>query len=258
MKMSFIIPAYNEEAYIGACIRSVRREIRACGCTGEIIVVNNASTDRTAAVASAWPDVRVVFEPRKGLLFARQRGFEESSGELLACIDADTMVPRGWITRAIRAFDRSRRLACLSGPYVYYDLSPVVRVVVALWYMVALLLVGYVVQYLLHSGSLLQGGNYILRRSALEKIGGYNTGIAFYGEDTDLARRLARVGTVRFTLRLPLSASGRRLRKEGVFQTGVAYALNGLSVLVRGRPSTQRYTDIREPVPRVSGTRRAM
>jgi cellulose synthase/poly-beta-1,6-N-acetylglucosamine synthase-like glycosyltransferase len=251
MKMSFVIPAYNEEAYIGACVRSARREIRACGCDGEIIVVDNASTDHTAAVASAWPDVRVVFEPRKGLLFARQRGFEESCGDLLACIDADTIVPRGWIGRAMREFARNPRLACLSGPYVYYDLSSAVRVIVTLWYLVALLFLGYINQYLFRTGAMVQGGNYVVRRSALEKIGGYNTGIAFYGEDTDLARRLIRVGKVRFTPRLSLPASGRRLRKEGVFQTGVAYALNGLSVLTRGRPSTQKYTDIRESATRI-------
>ena len=197
------------------------------------------------------PGVRVVFEPRKGLPFARQRGFEESCGDLLACIDADTIVSSRWMARGLRAFDRNPRLACLSGPYVYYDLSSLVRVIVALWYLVALLFVGYVNQYLFRTGAMVQGGNYIVRRSALEKIGGYDTGIAFYGEDTDLARRLIGVGKMIFTFRLSLSASGRRLRKEGVFQTGVAYALNGLSVLARGRPSTRKYTDIREPRSRV-------
>jgi glycosyltransferase involved in cell wall biosynthesis len=247
MKMSFVIPAYNEEACIGACITSVCRQLRASAHEGEIIVVNNASTDRTAEVASAWPEVRVVSEPRKGLLYARQRGFEESHGDLLACIDADTVVPKGWISTALRAFDRNAMLACLSGPYLYYDLSPALRVIVILWYLVADLFLGYLNQYFFRTGAMIQGGNYVVRRSALEKIGGYDTRIAFFGEDTDLARRLIRVGRVRFTFRLSLPASARRLRREGVFQTGVAYAVNGISVLTRGRPSTQKYTDIREP-----------
>jgi cellulose synthase/poly-beta-1,6-N-acetylglucosamine synthase-like glycosyltransferase len=246
MNMSFVIPAYNEEACIGACVKSVRRQLRASTHEGEIIVVNNASTDRTGEVASAWPGVRVVSEPRKGLLHARQRGFEESRGDLLACIDADTILPKGWITTAVRAFERNPGLVCLTGPYVYYDLNPLVRVVVALWYMSADLFAGYLHQYFFRTGALIQGGNYVVRRSALEKIGGYDTRIAFYGEDTDLARRLVKVGKVRFTFRLSLPASGRRLRKEGVFQTGVAYAVNGISVLTRGRPSTWKYTDIRE------------
>jgi len=247
MKMSFVIPAYNEEASIGACIRAVRRRVRAAGCDAEIIVVNNASTDRTGEVASAWPGVRVIFEPRKGLLHARQRGFEESRGELLACIDADTLVPRGWIEKGLRAFARSPQLMCLTGPYMYHDLSPLVRVIVILWYMVSDLWAGYINQYIFRTGALIQGGNYIVRRSALEKIGGYDTSIAFYGEDTALARRLIPFGKVRFSFRLSLPASGRRLRKEGVLWTGVAYAANGISVLARGRPSTHRYTDIREP-----------
>ena len=247
MKVSFVIPAYNEEACIGACIRSARRQLRASPYEGEIIVVNNASTDRTGEVAASWPGVHVVSEPRKGLLHARQRGFEESRGDLLACIDADTIVRKGWITTAVRAFERNPRLACLTGPYLYYDLSPVVRVVVAVWYMAAALFAGYLSQYLFRTGAMVQGGNYVVRRSALEKIGGYDTRIAFYGEDTDLARRLSKVGKVRFTFRLSLPASGRRLRKEGVFQTGVLYTLNGISVLTRGKPATSKYTDIREP-----------
>ncbi len=244
--LSFVIPAYNEEAGIEACLRSVLRQVRASGCAAEVIVVDNASTDRTGAVAAAVPGVRVVREPQKGLLFARQRGFEEARGDLVACIDADSTLRPGWIPRAVRAFARSPRLVCLTGPYVYDGVSAVARIFVVLWYAAALLLLGFVTQYVLRTGSLVQGGNYVVRRSALARIGGYNTGIAFYGEDTDLACRLIRAGTVRFSFLFPLRTSGRRLRAEGVFATAVEYALNGLAVLMRGSPSTSRYTDIRE------------
>ncbi len=246
MTVSFVIPAYNEEKRISQCLHSVMREREASGCRVEIVVVDNASTDRTAAIASALPGVRVVREPRKGLLFARQRGFQESKGELLACIDADTILTRGWIERAVRAFQRNPRLVCLSGPYVYHDLSSVTKLFVALWYLAALLLMGYLVQYVFRRSAMLQGGNYVVRRSALAEIGGYDTSIAFFGEDIDLACRLVRTGDVRFTFRLPIRTSGRRLKKEGVVLTAANYAANSFSVLARGRPSTHRYSDVRD------------
>ena len=45
---------------------------------------------------------------------------------------------------------------------------------------------------MLRAGSMVQGGNFVLRRNGLEKIGGFDTTIAFYGEDTDMARRMNR------------------------------------------------------------------
>ena len=246
MTISFAIPAHNEEKHIRRCATSVLREARRSGHAVEIIVVDNASTDCTAAVAEAIPGVRVVREPRKGLSFAREAGFRESHGDLLACIDADTVVPPGWIRKAVHAFERSPRLAALSGPYFYYDLSSFTQFLVILWYISSFLVMAVLAQYVARRSALIQGGNYVVRRRCLEKIGGYNTEVLFYGEDIDLATRLRALGRVRFSFFFPLLTSGRRLRKEGVFTTGVRYMANGLWVMLRGRPLTNRYTDVRE------------
>ncbi len=244
--ISFVIPAYNEERTIGRCIASVQRDARGCGHAVEIIVVDNACTDRTAAIASALPGVRVVSEPRKGLSFARQSGFLAARGELLACIDADTMVKKGWTRRAVSAFERSPRLAALSGPYLYYDLSSFTQLFVMLWYLCAWVLFDEVIQYVFRRGAMLQGGNYVVRRRCLESVGGYDMSIAFYGEDTALSTRLVPIGRVRFDFRFQLRTSGRRLRKEGVIATATRYAVNGLSVFMHGDAVTRNYTDVRE------------
>jgi len=97
---------------------------------------------------------------------------------------------------------------------------------------------------------MLQGGNHAVRRSALERIGGYNTAIAFHGEDTVTAFRLMRVGVVKFSFRLPIFTSGRRLRKEGVLRTAWTYALNSIFVILYGRPRARAYTDVRDPPAR--------
>ena len=70
--------------------------------------------------------------------------------------------------------------------------------------------------------------------------------ITFYGEDTDVARRISRVGTVKWTFKLPMYTSGRRLAHDGVMRTGIRYAANYIYMLVRGKPLTKTYTDIRD------------
>ena len=94
MRLSFVVPAYNEEAYLPACLESILTQIDPATSglapgTCEIIVVNNASTDRTREVALRYPGVTVVDEPRKGLTFARQAGFAASTGDLIANVDSD-------------------------------------------------------------------------------------------------------------------------------------------------------------------------
>jgi glycosyltransferase involved in cell wall biosynthesis len=247
MFVSIVVPAYNEERRLGACLDSILAAVRGAEADAEIIVVDNASTDRTAEVARSRPGVTVVHEPSKGLLFARQKGFTAARGELLACIDADSLMTPRWMRTAIGQFERSPRLVCLSGPYHYNDITSFENVIVMIWYLCAKILLDFIGKDLLRRAALIQGGNYAVRRSALARIGGYDTSISFYGEDTNLACRIARVGKVRFMLSFRIATSGRRLRAEGLFSTGLRYALNALSVVAVGRPSSGRYTDIREP-----------
>jgi len=246
MKISFSIPAYNEEARLSRCLEAVQKEIMRAGMENdaEIIVVNNASTDRTKEIASSFANVRVVDEPRKGLTFARQAGFLVSTGALVANVDADTMVPPGWLDTVMREFDRDPNLVALSGPFIYYDLPPLDRFFVKLFYGI-----GYATyafnKHVLRTGSMLQGGNFVVRRDAMEKIGGFDTSIHFYGEDTDVARRLQAIDNVKWTFRLPMYASGRRLSHEGLVRMGLRYAINYLWTTFAKKPWSEEYIDIR-------------
>jgi len=244
MKLSVVIPAHNEERGLAKCLESVLREGERSGCDVEVVVVNNASTDRTAEVASRFSLVRLVDEPRKGLSMARHRGYIESTGALIANVDADCIMPRGYIQRVIRNFENDGRLVCLSGPFDYYDLPQFSRIFAAVFYLFQVFpnIIG---QRILKLGAVAQGGNFIVRRSALDKVGGYNTAITFYGEDTDIATRLSRVGLVRFSYRVRMKTSGRRLLKEGVFWTGYLYTLNIIFTLFYGKPLTRIHKDIR-------------
>ena len=94
--ISFVVPAYNEEALIASCLAAIQAEIARTGCRSEIIVVNNNSTDGTRRIASSIPGVVIVDEPQRGLVQARRAGCRTANGELIANIDADTMLTEGW------------------------------------------------------------------------------------------------------------------------------------------------------------------
>jgi glycosyltransferase involved in cell wall biosynthesis len=247
MRLSFVVPAYNEEDYLPACLESILAQTRELGDAVEIIVVNNASTDRTREVALGYPGVRVVDEPQKGLTFARQAGFAASSGELIANVDSDSRLTDGWVATVLKNFAGDPKLVSLSGPFIYYDLSSQQRFSVQIFYMVAFLVYA-VNRWVLRAGSMVQGGNFVLRRDALEKIGGFDTKIAFYGEDTDIARRMHQVGKVKFTSRLKMFSSARRLKHEGMLTIAWRYTVNYFWTTYRKKPYTAEYTDIREKV----------
>ncbi len=268
MRLSFVVPAFNEEAYLPACLESILKQIDPASSglppgSCEIIVVNNASTDRTGEIARRFPGVIVVEEQRKGLTFARQAGFAASSGELIANVDADSRLTPGWVERVLLTFAEAeaaeaaaagagsargraiRPLAAFSGPLVYYDLPSRQRRLVHVFYMTAW--VTYAInRYILRVGSMVQGGNFVVSRRSLEAIGGFNLAISFYGEDTDIARRLNQVGEVRFSFDLKMSSSARRLKSEGMLTMAARYSINYLWTTFFKRPFTDQYVDIRE------------
>ncbi len=244
MKLSFVIPAYNEEQYIGKCLSSIFRELKGRSYDTEVIVVNNASTDNTRQAALAFPGVTVVDEMTKGIVHARHAGFSASSGELVANIDADTILTPGWLDTVMSEFSKNEKLVGLSGPFVYYDVSKSLQHFTAFFYRL-----GYVSyfmnKFVWRVGSMLQGGNFVVRRSALEQAGGFDRNITFYGEDADIARRLHKVGDVKFTFALPMYASGRRIVKEGAFTMGFRYGTNYLWTTFFKKPFSKNYSDIR-------------
>lgn len=236
IKVSFVIPAYNEEDYIGRCLDAVfgnindRKDI-------EVIVVDNNSTDRTAEVAARYKGVRLLHEMRRGANAARRRGFDEAKGDLVALPDADTIPPQGWLSDAEAEFAKDPKLVCVSGPFIYYDLPKRIRFMARMFYGGGYLL--YLMgRSLLRTTTIIQGGNYVARRDAVAKANGLDPSISFYGDDTDLALKLSKVGKVKFSLKMKTLASGRRLAEEGAWMMGLRYAFNNFWMVVARRPWT--------------------
>jgi glycosyltransferase involved in cell wall biosynthesis len=234
--ISLVIPAYNEEAYLPACLDALMQNVS--GKAVEIIVVDNNSTDGTKAVVERYAKVTYIFEPRKGITRARQRGFLAATGDILAYVDADTRPPAGWIDQIWQQFGRDGDLACLSGPYSFYDLSGIRNKVSTGWFVAAKPL--YRV-----TGYMMVGGNFAIRRDVLEKMGGFDSSIEFYGEDVDIGKRASKYGTVLFSPRFVMPTSGRRMKKMGFLKMAGIYFINYFWMALRGRPATKGYSDIR-------------
>jgi glycosyltransferase involved in cell wall biosynthesis len=237
VKISLIVCAYNEEKYLGDCLDCAIKNSE--GRFYEIIVIDNASTDKTKEIALARPGVRVVRENQKGLTRARERGYQEATGNILAYIDADTRMPEGWVDRVVEEFEKNDELACLSGPYVYYDISKAKSLSVkAYWYLLATPMYWIV-------GYMTVGGNFVIRKDILEKMDGFDTTIEFYGEDTNIARRAHAFGKVKFMPSHYMYTSGRRLEKQGIASTCKEYTKNFLSEVLLHKSVTKEYKDLR-------------
>ena len=236
LKISVIIPAHNEEAYLPACLAALMENV--ADQVHEIIVVDNNSTDGTRAVVERFPRVKYVLEPEKGITRARQCGFLHSSGDLLAYVDADTHPPAGWIEQISRQFRTDDQLACLSGPYSFYDLSGLMDRIATGWFVTARPLYRF-------TGYMLVGGNFAIRRDVLAQMGGFDEKIEFYGEDVDIAKRASKHGKVVFSPDLVMPTSARRMKKQGFGKMAWLYFINYVSIVFRGKPATMGYQDVR-------------
>lgn len=118
--VSIIIPAYNEEGHLALCLDSIARQtVKPL----EVIVVDNNSTDGTVAVASRYPFVTVLHEPRQGVAYARDRGFNAARGDIIGRIDGDSMVSADWVETVVSIFAGDKNLAATSGRMRYYDVA---------------------------------------------------------------------------------------------------------------------------------------
>jgi glycosyltransferase involved in cell wall biosynthesis len=239
--LSVIVCAYNEERYLAACLHSLLAQTRP---PDEIIVVDNASTDRTGAIAESVPAVRVVREHRKGLVRARETGRRHARGDVLVYLDADCRAPLYWLQRLEETFVGSATTIAVTGPYRYYDWDRWGRVLIRSYDLLVAPLAHVIAQDVLQIGAILYGGNFAVRQASLEQIGGFDTRIDFHGEDTNLARRLAAIGRITVSNRCFLYTSARRYTALGRGHVFRVYVRNFWSELIHHRPADITHQDV--------------
>lgn len=243
--LSFVIPAFNEEILIGECLTSVCTLVakHPLHAQMEIIVVNNASTDKTKQIAESFEGVKVVDEPQKSLYKARRAGAAVAKGKILAHIDSDTVLTDIWIDAALKHFNNPKVVA-LSGPYSYRDVSGIDRIIIEVFYRAGMISY-YANKYFGKGGAIIQGGNFLVLKAAWDKLTNHSDSVTFYGEDTILAKELSKMGEVPFDFKLKILTSPRRFKKEWLIRVGIRYALNYFWIFLFSKPYTKGNTDIR-------------
>ena len=212
MKLTVIVPAFNEEAYLAPTLGSIRAaadEARtASGADVDIVVVDNASVEGTVAVARGL-GATVIREPVQGIARARNAGARRAAGDVLVFFDADVDVPRTLLVAICAAM---RDPACVGGgvDVDYRPRRPFIRLYLRLWRVLA------------RVTGMVQGAAQFCRRDVFAEIGGYDESV-WIGEDVDFQwslRKLAgRTGRNVRLLREPrVRPSCRRFDKWPVWK----------------------------------------
>jgi glycosyltransferase involved in cell wall biosynthesis len=209
MKISIIVPAYNEERLLAGSLAATRDAMRAFGEAGwesELIVCDNNSTDRTAEIAGA-AGATVVFEPQNQIARARNTGAARASGDWLLFVDADSYPSIGLLRDTVAAIGSGRCLA--GGATVAFETrDPLMWFWIALW------------NRLSRTARWAAGSYIFCEAAAFREIGGFSPEL-YAGEEIDLSRRLKRLARERgrelvILYRHPLSTSDRKVRLYSV------------------------------------------
>ncbi len=230
MKVSVVVPAHNEEAMLEKCLMSLNRQDYD---DYEVIIVDNASTDETPAIAEKH-GARVLREKRKGVAFARQRGFIKARGDVIASTDADTVASEDWLREVVQALNEGV-VGCY-GPVYLLDGSKLDK-----W------MAKYGFTFFLKANHFLgfpnfSGQNFAVRKKAFKEVGGFDLGVRS-AEDVNLALRLRKAGKICFNPRMKVYTSARRL-KAGHWKFFKHHTINYFSMLFNGR-TERSFEDIR-------------
>lgn len=195
-KLSFVVPAHNEEHELAETLRAIRSAAGTSRETYEIIVVDDASTDATDAIARQ-AGARVVSINRRQIAAARNAGAQAARGEFLFFIDADTRIAPAHVAKALDALTEgcsggSARLAMDQRLPLWGEIS--LRVFSAVYF----------------TNGLGVGAFLFTRRKSFETVGGFDEQY-FAGEEVYLSIALKNLGRFKI-LREPIVTSARKLR----------------------------------------------
>ncbi len=209
-RLSVVIPAFNEQANIAACLSSLADQD--FDGTVEVIVVDNASTDATARIARSC-GATVVHESVRGVCQARQRGTAVATGDIVVSSDADTTFASTWLSQIDTAMRARPEVVATCGPCWFVDgpwwSAPYTKA-----------LFGVTAWVYRRTGRVLYASatNIAFRRSAWT---GYDTSLTQGGDELGLLRSLRAHGPVHFDPARTTLTSSRRLYRGLIYNTFV-------------------------------------
>lgn len=203
MKLSFIVPAFNEEKLIDYCLDAINQSIatnRKFNFSSEIIVVDNNSTDRTAEIAKS-AGATVVFEPVNQISRARNAGAAASTGDWLVFVDADSELNPSLLTDVLVLIRSNDHVGCGS-VFTMNDVPIWGRPFLSVWKQISISL------------NLAAGSFLACNAPAFRLVGGFSEEM-YVAEEVELSQRLkklAKRNKLKFTVLKdhPLETSNRK------------------------------------------------
>ena len=212
--VSIVVPAFNEERSIGKCVASLQKQDFTKPY--EIIIVDNNSTDKTAALAKEH-GARVISEGKKGRGAARQAGFATARGIYILSTDADSVVPTDWVRQLYEVLERGKSVA-VTGPMKITELSPFTQ-----WFVNTMQPLSMKVTKLFFGYMILAGFNFGIRKDIFEKSGGFDTSLNAM-EDVELAKSVEKLGAIAFLEKVVVQVSARRWER-GIIRASLDYIM---------------------------------
>ncbi len=224
-QVSIVLPAFNEEKYIGDTLFSLLKSEQQTQISYEVILVDNNSTDKTQEVAQKFGkgmNLRIVVEKRQGRGAARAKGFEEARGDIILSADADTIFHRNWIEELTLAI--KGRVVAVTTPCKIIDSTPFNNTIFN--FLQPILMVSYRIFF---GHFWLSGFSFGILKSVYIKSGGFDINLQGQ-EDIDLSFKVAKLGKIKFINR-PVIFSGRRFKK-GLLHGLYGYLKNFTEVFI--------------------------
>jgi glycosyltransferase involved in cell wall biosynthesis len=229
--ISVIIPTLNEGKVISRCMKSLSKQTFK---DFEIVVVDSGSTDGTLGIVKKYKS-KVIYEPRRGVPLARNRGVRESKGDIIVCTDGDSSYSPDWLAKIAKHFD-DKDVVAVGGPIAPAENKLKHRVIFKVTtdcFARFAKLFGFVV---------FQGSNSSFRREGYEKAGGYNEKIRTL-DDNEFPNRIKKLGKVIFDPSLVVITSTRRFEKAGYVRETLHYwkAYFDLYILKKGTSDEHKF-----------------
>ncbi len=202
--VSVIIPAFNEEKHLAKSIAAMRSSLAYANIPGEIIVVDNESTDETLKIAKRFAD-HVCTEKRHVIASVRNTGAAHSRGRFLIFTDADTFVPLNLVKEFVAAL--SGKAVVVGCNVMPHPLKPLERRLFKIFNLMLRVSV-------LH-GAAFSGNCVGYRKEIFKKLNGFDERWVA-SEDHELSKRAAKLGKPVFLKHLTVTTSNRRVRKLGL------------------------------------------
>ena len=234
MLVSVVIGALNEEKYIGTTLETIHRQKTKHKI--ELIVGDGYSKDKTAKIAKSY-GARVVLEERHSAAWERQAACKVANGEIIVITDADAKVPQDWVEKAAAEFAKDKNLVMAYGPVYFYDASgfenDLSKIVMGFFISLSAALG-------MHNPI---GSNLAVRRKAFEKVRGFNTKL-ITAEDLDLAKRISKLGGLKYCPDMFVEVSARRVKKWGYLKFAIFHIINAMKYHFTGKAQT-KYEPVR-------------